>query len=159
VAEKIAFLKQITDWNTSLLLQGALHEFCRRGDLERHLRKVLAAYRVRRDAMVEAMTEHFPRSARFTKPAGGFVIWVTLPPGVDADDVAMEAQAKGVFVGRGDLFFVDGGTHNNLRLVFAQAAPAEIRRGIRILGGILHRKTRERKASEASGASIALPII
>src|SRR5262249_1807028 len=128
-SEKIAFLKQTTDWNTSLLLQGALLEFCRRGDLERHLRRVVAAYRQRRDAMVEAMREHFPKAAQFTKRGGGLVIGGTPPPGVDADDVAREAQAKGVFGGRGDLFYVDGGTHSNLRLVFAQAGPAEIRRG------------------------------
>jgi len=158
-AEKIAVLKQMTDWNTSLLLQAALHEFCRRGDLDRHVRRVIALYRERRDVMVEAMREHFPRATSFTKPAGGLVIWVTLPPGVDADEVAIDAQARGVFVGRGDLFFIDGGTHSNLRLVFAQASPAEIRRGIRILGAILHRKVRERRTTAAAGATAPLPII
>jgi GntR family transcriptional regulator/MocR family aminotransferase len=158
-AGKIAALKQMTDWNTSLLLQAALHEFCRRGDLDRHVRKVIGLYRERRDAMVEAMREHFPKAASFTRPAGGLVIWVTLPPGVDADGVALDAQAKGVFVGRGDLFFIDGGTHNNLRLVYAQASPVEIRRGIRILGAILHRKVREGRTAAAAGATAPLPVI
>jgi len=158
-AERIAALKQITDWNTSLLLQAALHEFCRRGDLDRHLRKAAAIYRARRDAMVESMSAHFPKAARFTRPAGGLVVWVTLPPGLDADEIATEAQGKGVFVGRGDLFYVDGGTHNNLRLVYAQAEPPEIRKGIKILGSILHRKVRERRTSAASAAAASLPII
>jgi DNA-binding transcriptional MocR family regulator len=158
-AGKIAALKQMTDWNTSLLLQAALHEFCRRGDLDRHVRKVIGLYRERRDAMVEAMREHFPKDASFTRPAGGLVIWVTLPPGVDADGVALDAQAKGVFVGSGDLFFIDGGTHNNLRLVYAQASPPEIRRGIRILGAILHRKVREKRTAAAAGATAPLPVI
>ncbi|HZE88883.1 MAG TPA: hypothetical protein VE404_05005, partial [Verrucomicrobiae bacterium] len=85
--------------------------------------------------------------------------WVTLPPGLDADEIATEAQGKGVFVGRGDLFYVDGGTHNNLRLVYAQAEPPEIRKGIKILGSILHRKVRERRTSAASAAAASLPII
>jgi len=158
-AEKISLLKQITDWNTSLLLQGALHEFCRRGDLDRHLKRVIAAYRERRDAMMSAMEKHFPAAARYTRPAGGLVVWVTLPPGVDADEVALEAQGRGVFVGRGDLFYVDGGTHNNLRLVYAQAGPAEIRKGIRILGAILHRKVRERRTAATMGTPASYPII
>ncbi len=159
VAEKLGFLKQIADWNTSLLLQGALYEFCRRGDLDRHLRRVLAAYRERRDTMIEAMRRHFPREARFARPEGGLVVWVTLPPGLDSDEVAMEAQGKGVLVGRGDTFYVDGGTHNNLRLVFAQAGPADIRRGIRILGSILRRRLRERRAAVAPGLPEPLSII
>jgi len=158
-AEKLSMLKQITDWNTSLLLQGALFEFCRRGDLDRHLRRVIAAYRQRRDAMVEAMREHFPKAARFTNPAGGLVVWVTLPPGLDADEVAQEAQEKGVFVGRGDLFYVDGGTHDNLRLVFAQAGEPAIRKGIRILGAILSKKIREKRTATIASAPAALPNI
>jgi DNA-binding transcriptional MocR family regulator len=159
VAEKLVCVKQITDWSTSQLLQGGLHEFCRRGEMERHLRRVLAVYRERRDAMVAVMQRYFPGEARWSRPEGGLVAWVTLPPGVDADEVALEARSRGVLVGRGDLFYVDGGTHNNLRLVFAQAKPAEIRSGIRSLGTILTRKAREAKAAASAGAPEPLPII
>ena len=158
-AEKLSTLKQITDWNTSLLLQGALHEFCRRGLMEKHLRRVIAAYRERRDTMIEALGRHFPKEARWTRPQGGFVIWVTLPPGVIADDMALQARSRGVLVGRGDLFYVDGGTHNNLRLVFAQAGPEEIRKGIRILGVVLRTLMKEGRESARSGVPEALPII
>ena len=159
VAERISYLKQITDWNTSLFLQGALYEFCRRGMLDRHLKRVRAVYRERRDSMIEAMRRHFPKEARWTRPEGGLVVWVTLPPGVDADEVALEAHGRGVLVGSGDLFFVDGGTHNNLRLVFAQAGTRAIARGIRTLGKILHRKMRERRTGAEIGAPESLPII
>lgn len=159
VAERLVCVKQITDWSTSQLLQGGLYEFCRRGEMERHLRRVLAVYRERRDAMVTAMQRYFPGEARWSRPEGGLVAWVTLPPGVDADEVALEARSRGVLVGRGDLFYVDGGTHNNLRLVFAQAKPAEIRSGIRSLGAILARKAREAKAAASAGAPEPLPII
>jgi DNA-binding transcriptional MocR family regulator len=159
VAERISFLKQITDWNTSLLLQAALYEFCRQGLLERHLKRVVAAYRERRDAMMDAMRRHFPREVRWTKPEGGLVVWVTLPPGMDADEVASECRSRGVLVGRGDLFHVDGGRHNNLRLVYAQADPAAIRRGIRAMGSILGRKLRERRTAAREGVAESLPII
>lgn len=156
---RLSFLKQITDWNTSLLLQGALNEFCRRGMLARHLRRVVAIYRVRRDAMIDALRRHFPKEARWTEPQGGLVVWVTLPPGVSADEVALRSHERGVLVGRGDLFYVGGGTHNNLRLVFAQARPDEIRRGIRVLGQVLKSQMREMRERPERLAPESLPII
>lgn len=159
IAERLIALKQITDWSTSLLLQGALHQFCESGQLERHLKRVLPAYRDRRNAMLTAMKRYFPAGVKWTRPEGGFVVWVTLPPGIDADEVALEARGKGVLVSRGDLFYVDAGTHNNLRLVFAQAEPAEIRRGIRTLGTILNRKVKDARAAVAAGVPEPLPII
>ena len=35
-------------------------------------------YKVRRDAMLQALEEHFPASATWTKPGGGFYVWVNL---------------------------------------------------------------------------------
>ena len=133
LAQRLVHLKKITDYSTSLLLQVALHEFCRHGDLDRHLLHVVEKYRERRDAMLAAMKRSFPAEAVWSRPKGGLVVWVTLPPGVDADEVADDAQSRGILVGRGDLFHVDGGTRQNLRLTFSQAAPREIHRGIRVL--------------------------
>jgi len=159
LSDRLIALKQITDWSTSLLLQGALHHFCESGQLERHFKRVLPAYRERRNAMLGAMKRYFPPGVAWTRPEGGFVVWVTLPAGIDADEVAIEARGKGVLVSRGDLFYVDGGTHGNLRLVFAQAEPADIRKGIRTLGSILNRKVKDARAAVAAGAPEPLPII
>ena len=159
MADRLLRLKQITDYSTSLLLQAALHEFCRRGDLDRHVAGVVDRYRERRDAMLAAMKRWFPEEVSWTRPQGGLVIWVTLPPGVDADSVAADAEGHGVLVGRGDLFAVEGATRANLRLTFAQASPKEIRRGIRQLGEILRQKIRARHSAPALRAAESLPLI
>jgi 2-aminoadipate transaminase len=159
ITSKLSALKRITDWSTSQILQGALHQFCVSGQLERHLKKVVAIYRERRDAMSAAMEKHFPRDVVRSYPKGGLVIWLTLPAGVDADEVAIEARARRVLVGSGDLFYLDGGTHNNLRLVFAQASLDEIERGIEILGSILARKADEAGEAASDGSPGPLPII
>ncbi|HET9481494.1 MAG TPA: PLP-dependent aminotransferase family protein [Candidatus Polarisedimenticolia bacterium] len=159
LVERLVGLKKITDYSTSLLLQAALHEFCRRGDLDRHLSHVIGRYRERRDAMVASMKRCFPAQAVWSRPAGGLVVWVTLPDGVDSGEVAMEADSRGVYVGRGDLFYVDGGTRQNLRLTYAQAGPREIQRGIRILGDIIKQKLRTRRTAPRSGATGTLPLI
>jgi len=140
LAERIAHLKKISDYSTSVLLQAALHEFCRRGELRRHLGQVVGHYRERRDAMLAALEDCFPRSAEWTRPEGGLVVWVTLPDGVGAEDVAAEASAQGVLVGCGDLFYLGRPRRENLRLAFSQASPVQIRDGVGILGQIINRK-------------------
>jgi len=159
VAEQIVHLKKITDFSTSLILQAALHEFCLKGDLERHLDGVVGRYRERRDAMLAAMKRCFPREAGWTRPAGGLVIWVTLPNGVDAVEVAARAEERGVLVGRGDLFHVDGPTRQNLRLTFSQADIGAINRGIRILGDIIKEQIRTRREEPVTSGAESLPII
>ena len=37
-------------------------------------------YKVRRDAMLESLEQYFPKEATWTKPGGGFYVWVNLPP-------------------------------------------------------------------------------
>ena len=34
--------------------------------------------------MLEELAEHMPDGATWTKPAGGFFVWVTLPEGIDS---------------------------------------------------------------------------
>ena len=41
----------------------------------------------RRDVMLEALAEHFPPEATWTRPQGGLFIWATLPEGVDTTDL------------------------------------------------------------------------
>ncbi len=159
IAERIIHMKKITDFSTSLLLQAALHEFCQVGDLERHLSGVVGRYRERRDAMLTAMRRCFPPEAGWTRPAGGLVIWVTLPHGADAEEVAARAEERGVLVGRGDLFHVDGPTRQNLRLTFSQADVRGIHRGIRILGDIIKEQTRARRVEPAPSGVESLPLI
>jgi len=159
IAERIIQLKKITDFSTSLLLQAALHEFCLDGELDRHLVTVVERYRERRDAMLSAMKRCFPAEAAWTRPAGGLVVWVTLPRGVDADTVAAQAEKSGVLVGRGDLFHVDGPTGHNLRLTYSQAGPKEINRGIRVLGDIIKELVRTRRPEHPMSTVEAMPLI
>lgn len=159
MVERLLHLKKITDYSTSLLLQAGLHEFCRQGGLDRHLLNVVEKYRERRDAMVAAMKRSFPAEVTFSRPKGGLVVWVTLPPGVDADEIAEKAAAASVLIGRGDLFYLDGGGRQNLRLTFGQTGIREIHRGIRILGEIIGQAIRARRGERRTAPAESLPLI
>ncbi len=158
LAERCLRLKRISDYSTSVLLQAAVHEFCLRGSMRRHLANVVAAYGERRDAMLEAMSACFPPGVSWTRPEGGLTVWVTLPVGVDADGVAADAEARSVLVGRGDLFYLGAAPRGHLRLAFSQASPAQIRKGIEILGEVIRKRIAARPRSAAAEVP-PLPII
>jgi DNA-binding transcriptional MocR family regulator len=98
----------------------------------------VTSYRRKRDVMLAALTRYFPRSVTWTVPAGGFFVWVTLPPGTDAADLLRAAREEGVDFLPGRSCFpdpADGTSH--LRLAFSLPTPDQIEEGIKRLGGVL----------------------
>ena len=55
----------------------------RDGALTQHITVLVDAYRAKRDAMLTVLDRHFPAAVQWTRPAGGFFVWATLPATVD----------------------------------------------------------------------------
>ncbi len=159
LVEHLVALKQVEDCGTSPLLQGALHRFLVAGGLEQHLVRALAAYRERRDRMLEMMARHFPGTASWTRPAGGLFVWVTLAPGLDSNELFLAAREKGVLFSRGELFHVNGRGREHLRLAFGAVTPEQIEPGIRILGDLLRRRRPRGPREVARRDAEAVPIL
>src|SRR5215467_10463087 len=113
-------------------------EYCQRGYWEKHIAQLQLLYKTRRDVALSALSQYMPADVKWTHPAGGFFIWVSLPTTVFAQDVKRLALEKGVLVSVGEGFFVDpaDGEHN-LRLAFSSAMPGDIETGIRILAQVI----------------------
>jgi len=77
------------------LMQLALAEFVARGYLDRHLRRTTAAFRRRREALVEALRRDLPR-ARLQGAAVGLYLSVALPNGTDEAKLLAGARRRGV---------------------------------------------------------------
>jgi DNA-binding transcriptional MocR family regulator len=157
VFERLVALKQIEDCGTSPLVQAALHAFVASGGEGEHLARILPAYRARRDAMDAALGESMPSGTRWEKPAGGLFTWVTLPGGVDGDELFTAARDRGVLVGRGSLFHVNGGGKDTLRLTFSSATEEQIHAGVAVLGELLRERAPERESR--ARALEAVPIL
>ncbi|HYX50408.1 MAG TPA: PLP-dependent aminotransferase family protein, partial [Ktedonobacteraceae bacterium] len=114
------------------LVATMVAEYCRSGALEKHVRQLQSLYKMRCSVALEALSTYMPSDAKWTRPRGGFFIWVSLPENVFVQDVKRLAQQEGVLVSAGDGFFVNpsDGEHN-LRLAYSCASPEEIEAGIR----------------------------
>jgi len=112
-----------------LLAQATVHEFITRGLFEPNLQRVNGLIKARRDAMLAALDKHFS-GATWTRPQGGYFVWVTLPVGTVAKDVI--DRAEGVTAVPGPDF---GGPAHTMRLAYSFVSPDEIETGVERLAG------------------------
>ena len=115
----------------SMVSQAIVNEFCRGGAIERSIETVKEALRERAQTLCDALERELP-DARFTRPQGGYFLWVDLPPGTDVDALFTLAAERGVQFVKGSDFELDGG-ESSLRIAYSGVTPAEIEEGVRRL--------------------------
>jgi 2-aminoadipate transaminase len=91
-------------------------------------------YRSRRDAMLSALEREMPAGIRWSKPDGGFFVWITLPDSIDGDDMFRIAAEHGVVVFPGKWFDPTGEVSHTIRLSFSTVPEERIELGIERLG-------------------------
>lgn len=121
------------------LPQATIAEFLARGRFEPNLELVRAELRERRDAMLGALGRELPASASWSRPRGGYFIWLDLPKGSSASELAARATEGGVAIVRGEDFFPPGSGRggSSVRLAFSYETPERIDAGISVLADLL----------------------
>jgi 2-aminoadipate transaminase len=137
ILRKMTIGKQGADLHTSSLNQAIIAEYCKNGHLKPHIEEILPFYRQKRDVMLESLEKYFSDKAKWTKPEGGFFIWLTLnDETLNARDLFTQAVDKGVVYVPGESFCVDHSNKNSLRLSFATVKNDDIKKGIKLLSEI-----------------------
>ena len=121
---------------TQMLVSAFLTDY----DWRAHVRTMRTQYRDRCAAMVEALQDYLPDGVGWTRPEGGFFVWLTLPEGTDTYPLLHEAIEAGVVFIPGAAFTPSGKPSHQLRLAFSAVSPANIREGVRRLAPILQRR-------------------
>ncbi|MBK6560916.1 MAG: PLP-dependent aminotransferase family protein [Dehalococcoidia bacterium] len=122
------------DMGSSPFLGRVIAEMMRNGDLDRHIENLRGIYLRKLERVEDALARYTAPYATYTRPLGGFFLWLQLRPGLNSRDVQMAANEKGVVVGQGPQFFADGNATNHIRLAFSYVAMEEIEEGIHRLG-------------------------
>jgi GntR family transcriptional regulator/MocR family aminotransferase len=134
---RLVELKALADHGSATIEQLALAHLLESGAYDSHLRQARRRYRVRRDALVSAVTTHLP-GARVTGVAAGLHAIVRLPHAVDGLRLVQAAQRLSVGVyplGYG--YFNVRPVDDGLVLGYANLAEPAIEEGIRRLGEVL----------------------
>ena len=73
-------LRRSTDLCSPELTQRALAHFLQDGGLKRHLKRVIPAYKERRDTLMEVLPLHMPKTVQWTPPQRGVLLLGHLAP-------------------------------------------------------------------------------
>jgi 2-aminoadipate transaminase len=138
LAAELEALATSTYISPPYLSQATVLEFLTRGSFAPNLERVNGLLRERRDAMLAALERKMPDDATWTRPDGGYFVWLDLPSGPPAADLLVRAEEAGVSFVKGTDFFPNGaGGARSLRLAFSFVSPQEIADGVAILAGLL----------------------
>ncbi|MCA9532058.1 MAG: PLP-dependent aminotransferase family protein [Myxococcales bacterium] len=100
--------KLAVSFASASLPQLVVAAYLESGGYDTHIRRLRTAYREQVTAVGLAVRRHFPAGTRCTRPAGGHVLWVQLPEGVDAIALYRRALRHGVGIAPGPLFSPTG---------------------------------------------------
>jgi 2-aminoadipate transaminase len=137
IMDKYLVLKNAADLSSSTLAQLQMADYMVHNDIDGHIRMISDLYRRRRDAMVQAMKDHFPPEARYMVPKGGLFIWVELPEDKDATELLIRAGREKVAFITGAAFYPSAKKNHEFRLNFSNMTEEETHRGIAILGRLI----------------------
>ena len=123
----------------ALLGEATVYEFLRRGAFEPNLDRVCGLLRERRDAMLGALESELGDRASWSRPEGGYFLWLDL--GVETAELLGRAEQAGVTFIKGADFFPPGeGGERSARLAFSFVSPDEIVEGIGRLAALVRRQ-------------------
>ncbi|GIU98874.1 MAG: GntR family transcriptional regulator [Actinomycetota bacterium] len=137
VLQRVVLAKEAADLCGSNLTMLLTERYLAADAWRANLALLVETYRRRRDVMLAALAEHFPADATWTRPQGGFYVWVRLPPYLDARALLAAAVERRVAYVPGTAFYPDGRGADAMRLAFCYPTEDRIAEGVRRLGELL----------------------
>jgi 2-aminoadipate transaminase len=137
IREKLVLAAESATLCPPAFTQAVVSRYLAGHDWKGQVKTYREAYRERRDATLAALEQHLPDGCRWTRPDGGFYVWVTLPDGLDAKAMLPRAVTARVAYVPGTAFYADSLGSRQLRLSFCYPTPERIREGVRRLAGVL----------------------
>lgn len=137
--EKMIAYKQIVDLHTNIFGQMVISRYLGKYDLDAHIEKIKRLYSHQAEVMLTAMKRYFPKEVSYTQPEGGMFLWVTLPDGLAAVELAQIAAEAGVAIAAGDPFYEKARKVRSFRLNYTNCDDETITKGIETLGDLIDR--------------------
>ena len=142
VVQRLVLAKESADLcSSNLTMLMTEHWFSDDARWRGTLAGLVETYRSRRDVMLDALEEHLAGEATWTRPGGGFYVWVTVPDWLDTKALLAAAVERQVAYVPGTAFYPDGRGANQMRLAFCYPTEERIREGVARLGSLIHDET------------------
>jgi 2-aminoadipate transaminase len=138
VRDKLVLLREAADLCPSNLTGMVVESWLADQPWREQIKRFRGVYHEKAELMLRALDTEMPAGVSWTKPAGAFYVWLTVPRGIDTSDLLAKAiQHRVAYVpGRG--FYADGAGGDQLRLCFSYPSTDRIPEGVTRLGELLH---------------------
>lgn len=140
VRDKLVLAMESAVLSHSSFSQLAVGQYLTTQPWKEQIKSFRELYRERRDAMLGSLEALMPPGCSWTRPAGGFFVWMTLPEGLDSKAILPRAVAERVAFVPGTGFYADGSGARNMRLSYCYPEPDRIREGVRRLAGVVQQE-------------------
>jgi 2-aminoadipate transaminase len=118
------------------ITQATIFELHARDAFEPNLERIRGLLRDRRDAMLAALERELGGRADWSRPDGGYFLWVELP--TETAPLLARAEQAGLSFVKGSDFFPGGrGGERSARLAFSYESPSAIDEGVSLLASLL----------------------
>ncbi|EAQ65225.1 regulatory protein, GntR [Marinomonas sp. MED121] len=123
------------------LTQKAIANFLENGAYDRHLRKTRHTYEENLRRCQQAITQFFPSGTYTSDPQGGFLLWITLPPEVNALTLHKAALEHGIGTIPGLAFSLTHSFSHHLRINYAISWDSRIEGALKLVGNMAKKLT------------------
>lgn len=135
--EAIRRQKLSTSLATAVPIQVAIANYLRQGGYDTHLRGLRRTLQAQMRSLLAAIGAHFPADTRLAEPAGGYFLWLELPPGIDSLRLHQDALSRGISLAPGPIFSAQREFGRYLRLNFGHPETPEQRAALATLGALI----------------------
>jgi len=135
---RMTAVKRFSDLTSSQFVQMIMHEFIRQGYYDRQLKRLHRIFRKRMQLALAKMDACFPPEIAWTKPAGGYTIWVKLPAKLGEGRLHERMLQHGVIVSPGTYYFPHKKKSEYFRISISRLNESEIGEGLSRAGRALH---------------------
>ena len=140
--DRITAIKRFSDLSSGNLVQMVLHEFLKKGYYDLQIRRLHRIFRKRMQVALKTMEECFPRTVSWTRPSGGYTIWVKIPKKLTEIELHEFMSEYSVIVSPGSYYFPKKRSSGYFRISIAKSNEEEIKKGVARLGKALNSLSR-----------------
>ena len=150
--DTIEKLQTFTTLSACSVSQMAVAAYLENGGYDRHLRHIRQEYRKNLSSFQLAVQQYFPEGTQITRPKGGFILWVSLPGGIDTQTLFNQALDQGISIAPGVVFSNTDQFNHCLRLNCGIPWDHGAERAIMTLGILASQQLVGHKRGAAKGA-------
>nr|WP_308422952.1 PLP-dependent aminotransferase family protein [Microlunatus endophyticus] len=137
IKEKLVLAQESATLCPPVFSQYTISAYLQNFDWRGQIKKSRELYRERRDAMLAGLQAHMPPGTSWTRPGGGFFVWLTIPAPLDAEAMLPRAVTARVAYVPGNAFYADGLGTRHMRLSYCLPTPDQIIEGTRRLAEVM----------------------